>query len=96
MEQCLPLTRHFSTDVSANKSSDIDKSTATKQCKRVPDLWRPGSKDTMQKKAEERNCYFFSMSQKRSSLSYSIYGEFKKTTTATVYIYFKKGCSCDP
>ena len=26
-----------------DKSSNIGKTTTTKQCKRVPDLWRPGS-----------------------------------------------------
>ena len=29
--------------VLANKSSNIGKTTTTNQCRRVPDLWRPGS-----------------------------------------------------
>ena len=29
--------------VKTNESSNISKTTATNQCRRVPDLWRPGS-----------------------------------------------------
>ena len=35
--------KHAGTQVIANKSSNIGKTTTTNQYRRVPDLWRPGS-----------------------------------------------------
>ena len=40
---CFLLSRSLSGQDDANKSSNIGKNTTTNQCKKVPDLWRPGS-----------------------------------------------------
>ena len=51
--------KHAGTQVIANKSSNIGKTTTTNQYRRVPDLWRPGSVKIKRYYAVYRFFYFF-------------------------------------